>query len=398
MQLTRRTVLGAAAASFVSLDQFVVRAAAQDSKPTVKVGMSYPLSGVSAVLGLNISSGIEASFAHYNDDPASTLKIEHLLLDDAYDPSRIVSNVRKLVESDGVDLIFGLGGTAVNLAVAGYLNTKGVPHLYINTPDPQFGDVNKYPWTAPWQPTFNIEMPVFVEYVSKQKPNAEVAVLYQNDAYGQTGLAAFEEAIKGSGLTIVAKEGYLPSDPSVDIQIGKLARTNADVFLDIAIPKFAAQAIRRAAALQWKPLHLLEIGSASSELVLKPAGIEESQGVTSGAYLKDPTDPAAANDPAVVTYLEAMKKYKPSTNALDAFVVRGWSMAETLIATLKAAPDLTREGIMKSARNLDAQVGMMLVPLKTGPGQPYPIGSLYIEKFEGERFVVEGDLITPKHN
>lgn len=397
MNTCRRTFLGIGTAMLFAVASPLPQASfAQSVEPNLKIGMSFPLSGVSAVLGINIMSGIEASFEHYNASVTRGPRIERIILDDGYDPSRVVSNVRKLVESDNVLAVFAIGGTAHNLAAADYLNGKGVPHLYLNTSDPRFGDMQKYPWSVPFLPSFETEMGAYVQYISKQKPDAKIAALYQNDSYGQAGLEALERALAGSTATLVGKESYLPSDPSVDVQMSKLARTKADVFINISIPKFAAQAVRRAASLQWKPLQILQLGSASGELVLKPAGVEESQGIMSGAYLKDPADPALANDPAVMEYLQAMKKYQPSVNALDPFVVRGWAMAETLIVTLKGARQMSREALIKSARNLDAQVGMMLVPVKTGPDRAFPIDSLYMEIFKGNRFVVDGPLITPK--
>jgi branched-chain amino acid transport system substrate-binding protein len=363
---------------------------------SVKLGTSFPLSGVAAVLGLNILSGAQAYFNHINEQGGwAGRKIELIALDDGYDPARMVGNVRRLVESDKVFAIFATGGTAHNLAIADYLNRNNVPHLFLNTSDPQFGDMAKYPWTVPWLLDFNTEMAAYAEYIKSTKPAAKIAILYQNDSYGQGGLAAFETAAKAFELNIVATESYLPSDPSVDVQVGKLARSGADVLIDVAIPKFAAQTIRRAAALQWRPMHFLQVGSASSELVLKPAGVQESQGIISAAYLKDPADPATALDPNVQQYVAAVKKYAPSVNPLDPFVVRGWAAAETLFATLKAAKESTRKSVLESARTLDTQISMMLVPLKTSPDNAFPISTVVIETFKGERFEADGPMITP---
>lgn len=399
MKMLRRIFVASTMAMVVSSSLSATDALAQTTPQTskpIKIGMSFPLSGVSAVLGTNIMAGMEARFELYNADAVGGAKIERLIMDDAYDPARLVSNVRKFVESDEVLAVFGIGGTAHNLAVADYLNAKGTPHLFLNTSDPRFGDSKKYPYSVPFLPSFDTEMATYVKHIMSSKPTAKIGVLYQNDSYGQAGLEALERALTGSGLTLVAKESYLPSDPSVDVQISKLARVNPDVLVNISIPKFAAQAIRRAASLQWKPMHFLQLGSASSELVLKPAGIEESQGIISGAYLKDPADPALANDPGVVEYLKAMKTYKPSVNARDPFVVRGWAMAEAMIATIKGASEPTKDGLMKSARNLNAQGGMMLVPFKTGPDQVFPIGSLVIETFKGERFILDTPVSNQK--
>lgn len=247
-------------------------------------------------------------------------------------------------------------------------------------------------------PSYASEATAFVRYLEKVKPNSKIGVLYQSDAFGQDLLASFENALKGSKLTLVAKESYNPTEPSVNSQVSKLQRSGADVFVSFTIPKFASQAIRRIAELNWKPLQLLTSVSASTDLVLKPAGLDASQGIISTAFLKDPTDPKFAKDTAVLEYEAAMKKSFPNANPADPLRIRGWALAQVLVKALENMKEPTRAGLMAAATNMDAELPMFLpgIRIATGPSDFFPIEHLTIEKFEGDRWLLQGDPIDTR--
>jgi branched-chain amino acid transport system substrate-binding protein len=369
------------------------------SDTEIVIGSSYPFSGPGAAYGA-VSEGAQAYFNLVNERGGiAGRKIRSILLDDAYQPSKVVTNVRQLVERDKVFAIFNIGGTAHNLAVLNYINQTKVPQLYINTGAVVFGDTpDKNPWTLIGIPSYASEATAFVRYIEKVKPDAKIAVLYQSDAFGQDLLSAFEKALKGAKPHIVAKESYNPTEPSVDSQVSKLHRSGADVFVSFTIPKFASQAVRRLAELNWKPLHLMTSVSASTELVLKPAGLDASQGIVSTAFLKDPTDPKFASDPAVIEYQTALKKWFPNANPNDPLRIRGWALAQVMVKALQDMKTPTRVGLMAAATNMDAELPMFLpgIRIVTAPDDFFPIEHLTIEKFEGDRWVLQGDPIDTR--
>ena len=365
----------------------------------ILIGSSYPFSGPGAAYGV-VSEGAQAYFTLVNDRGGiNGRKIRFIVLDDAYQPSRVVTNVRQLVERDHVFAIFNIGGTAHNLAVLSYINEHKIPQLYLNTGADVFGlTPDKNPWTLIGIPSYGSEAAAFVHYLEQVKPNAKVAVLYQSDAFGQDLLRGLEMAARGSSVSIVAKESYNPTEPSVDSQISKLQRSDADVFVNFSIPKFAAQAIRRIAELGWKPLQLLTSVSASTELVLKPAGIDASQGIVSTAFLKDPSNPRFADDPGVVEYKAALAKAYPNANPSDPLRIRGYALAQVLVKALQDMKEPTRSSLMASATHMDAQLPMFLpgTRIRTSPTDYFPIQQLTMEQFEGDRWVLLGDPIDTR--
>jgi len=369
------------------------------SDTEIVLGSSYPFSGPGAAYGV-VSEGAQAYFNLINERGGiDGRKIRSILLDDAYQPSKVVTNVRQMVERDQVFAIFNIGGTAHNLAVLSYINQKKVPQLYINTGAVVFGDTpEKNPWTLIGIPSYASEAAAFVRYLEKVKPDAKIGVLYQSDAFGQDLLKSFEDALKGTKLNLVAKESYNPTEPSVDSQVSKLERSGANVFVSFTIPKFASQAIRRVAELNWKPLQLLTSVSASTELVLKPAGLDASQGIVSTAFLKDPTDPKFAKDPAVLEYEAALKKSFPNANPNDPLRIRGWALAQVMVKALQDMKTPTRAGLMAAATNMDAELPMFLpgIRIVTSANDFFPIEQLTIEKFEGDRWVLQGDPIDTR--
>ena len=275
---------------------------------SIKIGGSYPFSGPASAYR-SIALGAQAKFKQVNaEGGVDGRKIEFITLDDAYEPPKAVQNARRLIQQDEVFALFNTLGTPNNVAIWDFVNEEEVPHLYVATGASLWGaDVDAHPYTTGWQPDYVTESQVYADFLDKENPNAKVAVLYQNDAFGEDLLNGFKEAIKGTDIKVVAEESYEVTDPTVSSQMAKLAGSDADVFLNISTPKFGAQAIAAQRKLGWKVLHIINNVSASKPLVLEPVGLENAQGLISTAYFKDPAEGSEwDDDPAVKEYKEAL--------------------------------------------------------------------------------------------
>jgi branched-chain amino acid transport system substrate-binding protein len=278
-----------------------------------------------------------------------------------------------------------------------YLNQRKVPQLFVATGATLFGsDQAKFPYTTGWQPTYQTESKVYAEYLKNTKPNAKVAVLYQNDGFGKDLLGGFTEGIKGSGISIVSQQSYEATDPTVAPQVKKLAASKADTFLDITTPKAGAQAIATVAQTGWKPLHILNGVAASKAQVLKPVGFQYAQGIVTASYFKAADDPRWASDPAVQSFLADLKKYAPGADPTDPYSVYGWLVGESIVQTVQKMSAPTRDAMLEAAKHLDYTPPLMLpgISIKTdGTSDPYPIEAMQIAKFSGTNFVLEGQVI-----
>jgi len=362
----------------------------------IKIGAIHPYSGPASAYG-TIGKAIGAYFNKVNDDGGiNGRKLKWIDLDDAYNPAKTVEMARKLVEEDEALLVFNPLGTPSNTAIQKYLNQKKVPQLFVATGATKWGDPKNFPWTMGWQPTYSAEGRIYAQHILETKPNAKIAVLYQNDDYGKDYLKGFEDGLADKAKTmIVAKVTYEVTDPTVDSQMVTLKASGADVFFNITTPKFAAQAIKKAAEIGWKPVHYLNNVSSSVGSVLTPAGLDNSQGIITTAYIKDPTDPQWANDKGYQEWVAFMKKYMPQGNLADGFNVYGYTAAQGLVQVLKQAGDnLTRENVMKQAASLDITLPMLLpgVNVKTGPDDFYPIEREQLQRFEGKTWVLFGKV------
>ena len=279
--------------------------------------------------------------------------------------------VRRLVEQDEVLLVFQPLGTPSNTAIHKYMNAKKVPQLFVATGATKWNDPQNFPWTMGWQPNYQTETTIYAKHILQTKPNAKIAVLYQNDDYGKDYLKGLKDGLGDKAKTmIVAEVSYETSDPTVDSQIVQLQASGADVFVNITTPKFAAQAIRKAFDIGWKPVHYLNNVSLSVGSVLTPAGLDKSVGILSSNYGKDPTDPQWDNDPEMLEWRAFMKKYYPDGSLTDASNTYGYSVARTLVQVLKQCGDnLTRENVMRQAANLknfDTGLGLPGIRINTG--------------------------------
>jgi ABC-type branched-subunit amino acid transport system substrate-binding protein len=365
----------------------------------IKIGNIMPYSGPASAYGI-IGKTEAAYFKKINDAGGiNGRKINFISYDDAYSPPKTVEQARKLVESDEVLFIFNSLGTPPNSAIHKYMNSKKVPQLFVATGATKWNDPKEFPWTMGWQPNYQSESRIYAKYLMKEKPDAKIAVLYQNDDYGKDYLKGLKDGLGAKAASmIIAEESFETSEPTVDNHIVKLKSTNADVFVNISTPKFAAQAIKKVAEIGWKPLHILNNVSASVGSVIKPAGFDNSQGIMSAAYLKDASDRQWDNDPGMKQFYEFMAKDFPEGDRLDGGTVVGYGVAQTLVQVLKqCGDDLTRENIMKQAakvKNFRTEVLLPGISINTSPTDFAPIDQLQLMRFKGDKWELFGDVIS----
>jgi ABC-type branched-subunit amino acid transport system substrate-binding protein len=365
----------------------------------IKIGNIMPYSGPASAYGV-IGKTEAAYFKKINDAGGiNGRKINFISYDDGYSPPKAVEQARKLVESDEVLFVFNSLGTPSNSAIHKYMNAKKVPQLFVATGATKWNDPKDFPWTMGWQPNYQSETQIYAKYLLKNKPDAKIAVLYQNDDYGKDYLKGLKDGLgpKGAAM-IIAEESFETTEPTIDSHIVKLKSSGADVFVDIATPKFAAQAIKKVAEIEWKPLHFLNNVSASVGSVLKPAGFQNAQDIISAAYLKDASDPQWDNDPGMKEFYAFLAKDFPEGDKLDQSTVVGFGVSQTLVQVLKQCGDnLTRENIMKQAASLkDFRTEVMLpgIKINTGPDDFAPISQLQLMRFKGERWNLFGEVIS----
>jgi branched-chain amino acid transport system substrate-binding protein len=370
------------------------------SDTEIKVGNIMPYSGPLSAYA-QIGRTEAAFFRMINEQGGiNGRKINFISYDDAFSPPKTVEQARKLVESDEVLFIFQSLGTPTNNAIQKYMDQKKVPQLFVATGATKFGDPKNFPWTMGWQPTYQTEGRIYAKYILQNFPNGKIGILYQNDDSGRDYLKGLKDGLgpEATKRMIVAELPYDPSDPTVDSQVVALKTIGADIFFDEASPKFAAQAIRKAAEIGWKPTLFLASISNSVGSVLKPAGLENSKGILSSNYIKDPTDPTWKDDPAIKQWSEFMDKYFPEGDKSSTFTVYGYALSQTLVQVLKQCGDeLTRKNVMKQATNLkDFEVGLLLpgIKINTSPTDYYPIEQMQMSRFNGEHSVLFGTAIS----
>jgi branched-chain amino acid transport system substrate-binding protein len=365
----------------------------------IKIGNIMPYSGPASAYGV-IGRTEQAYFDKINAEGGiNGRKINFISYDDGYSPPKTVEQARRLVESDEVLFIFNPLGTPPNSAIQKYMNTKKVPQLFVATGATKWNDPREFPWTMGWQPNYQSETQIYAKYILKNKPNAKIAVLFQNDDYGKDYLKGLKDGLGPKAASmIVAEESYEVSEPTIDSHIVKLRSSGADVFMNITTPKFAAQAIKKNAEIGWKPLHFLNNVSASIGAVIRPAGVDNAQGIISSAYLKDPTDPQWKDDAGMKAWNEFLDKYYAEANRADANVMYGYTVAQGLVHVLKACgDDLTRENVMKQAANIkDLELGGLLPGIKvnTSPTDFAPLSQVQLERFKGETWELFGEILN----
>ncbi|WP_050426331.1 ABC transporter substrate-binding protein [Bradyrhizobium tropiciagri] len=403
MSATRHLAAIAVAFAFVSascsaaLAQKKYDTGASDTE--IKIGNIMPYSGAASAYGV-IGKTEDAYFRKINAEGGiNGRKITFISYDDAYTPPKTVEQARKLVESDEVLMIFNSLGTPPNSAIQKYMNQKKVPQLFVATGATKWNDPKEFPWTMGWQPNYQSESIIYAKYILKNKPNAKIAVLYQNDDYGKDYLKGFKDGLGSKAASmIVAEDSYEVTEPTIDSHIVRLKASGADVFFNITTPKFAAQAIKKNAEIDWHPLHFLNNVSSSIGSVIKPAGFEAAQGIISSQYLKDPTDPQWKTDKGMIAWNEFLDKYYPDANRADASVMYAYTVAQGLEHVLRACGDnLTRENIMKQAASIrDLELGGLLPGIKvnTSATDFAPLSQLQLMRFKGETWDRFGDILS----
>lgn len=363
----------------------------------IKVGQFAAYSGPLSSFSVQNKAGI-AFFDMINaEGGVNGRKVKIISLDDGYVPPKSVEVTRQLVEQEKVLLLYMPLGTPTNSAVHKYLNQKAVPQLFITSGAVKWGDPKNYPWTMGWLPSFQAEGSNFTKYVLRNKPDAKIAILYQNDDFGKDYLKGIKAALGAQAAKIIVSEqGYETTDPTIDTQIINMKGSGADTLMNIASIKFAAMAIRKISDIGWKPLHFLNSPSSGVSATLAPAGLDNSVGIITADFLKDPTDPRWQDDKAVLDYLAFLKKWLPDANPADRLNVVGYSIGQTMLQVFKqCGNDLTRENVMKQAAHLDLELPMLLpgIKIKTNPDDFFPIEGEYLQRFDGKRWVVFGDLL-----
>ena len=404
MSLSRRLLLATSAAA-LSAALSIAPAAAQKkydegaSDTEIRIGNTMPYSGNASAYG-NIGRTIEAVFKMTNDNGGiNGRKIKFTTYDDGYSPPKTVEMVRKLVEEDKVLFVFNTLGTPSNTAIHKYMNAKKVPQLFVATGASKWGNPKEFPWTMGWQPDYQTEGAIYAKHILSTVKDAKIGVLMQNDDYGKDYFNGFKAGLgKENESKIVQFSTYEVTDPTVDSQMIQLKNSGANVFFNITTPKFAAQAIKKAAEIGWKPVHYLNNVSSSFGSVFIPAGIEAAQGVILALYRKDVNDAQFDNDADVKAFKAFMAKYMPQGNLKDDTHNYGYSVAHTMLEVLKKAGDnLTRENMMKTAASLQGFVAPLLMPgikINTSPTDFYPIQAVRLARVKGNSFELFGDVMA----
>jgi ABC-type branched-subunit amino acid transport system substrate-binding protein len=396
LKLATAVALSLALSATSALAQKKYDTGASDTE--IKIGQTAPFSGPASAYA-SIARTQAAYMKMINEQGGiNGRKVNLIQYDDGYSPPKTVEQVRKLVESDEVLLTFQIIGTPGNAAVQKYLNIKKVPQLFAATGATRFTDPKNFPWTIGFNPNYQSEGRIYGRFILANYPNAKIGVLYQNDDLGRDYLTGLKAGLgEKAASMIVAETSYETTDPTIDSQIVNLKSAGADLVFDASLPKWAAQAIKKIAELGWKPVHILDINSVSVDAVMKPAGLDNSKGVISTIYGKDPLDPTWKDDAGMKHYLDFMTKYFPDGDRNSLFNTYGYSTSQLLVEVLKKCGDnLTRENVMKQATSLNGVQLDLSLPGITGSTSPtdYRVNKqLQMMRFNGERWESFGPLI-----
>ncbi len=393
-----RIAYAAAAALAVSVAAGSVAAQTPGVTATeVKIGNTVPYSGPAS--SYSVLGKLETAFFNMVNEQGGVAghKINYISLDDNYSPPKTVEQIRRLVEEDKVDFTFATLGTPTNSAIVRYMNQKKVPQLFVSTGADKWGHYKETPWTIGWQPSYRTEAQIYTKYILQNMPNAKIAILYQNDDFGKDYPTGVKDVLGDKFDKMVVTATYETTDPTVDSQITTLQASGADVLLVAAIPKFAAQAIRKVHDLNWKPTFFMSNVSISVGAVMNPAGPENGVGIISAAYLKDSSDPTWKNDPGMNEWREFMNKHMAGADQSDGGYIAAYGLCKTMLQVLQQANgDFSRENIMKQVTSLHDVENPVLLPgikISTSPTNYHPITAMQLEKWNGKSWELFGEVI-----
>jgi branched-chain amino acid transport system substrate-binding protein len=401
MRSSRRTFIGGMSASAIlgssgaALSQKKYDDGASDTE--IKIGHTCPYSGPASAYGVN-GKAIVAFWDMINDTGGiNGRKVRFITLDDGYSPPKTVECIRQLVEQDKVLCTHNTLGTASNTAIHKYMNKKKVPQLYVATGASKWGDPKNFPWTMGYQPNYHTEGVIYAEHILANVKEARIGVLMQNDDYGKDYWEGFKAGLGKEANRVVKHATYEINEPTIDSQVIQIKAAGANVFFNIATPKFAAQAMRKIADLNWKPVQYINNVAASVGSVMKPAGFDNVQGVITAAYAMDPTDPTWADHPDMKAFKAWLAKYHPTAHLADLGNVNGYTVTFLMAETLRRCGDeLTRANIMKQATGFRQFRVPMLLPgitVSTSPTDYYPIQAVQLQRFEGQTWKLFGDIL-----
>jgi branched-chain amino acid transport system substrate-binding protein len=363
----------------------------------IKIGNTNPYSGPASAYAA-IAKTIDTYFKVVNEaGGVNGRKIKFISLDDGYNPSKTVEMVRQLVEQDKIFALFQSLGTPCNTAIHKYMNQKKVPQLYVATGASKWGDPKNFPWTMGFQPDYHTEAVIYAKHILANIKDAKIGVLHQNDDYGRDYLGGFKEGLGKETDRIVKVVTFEATDPTVDSQIIQLKDSGANVFFNVSGPKAAAQGIRKAADIDWKPVHYLNNVSASVAAVMKPAGFDNAQGIITAAYIMDATDKAWDDNAEMKEWRAWMDKNMPTANKADANHIYGYAVAALMTETLKrCGNEMTRANLMKQAASFQKYRLPLLLPgitVSTSPTDFYPIQAVQLQRFKGETWELFGEVM-----
>jgi branched-chain amino acid transport system substrate-binding protein len=363
----------------------------------INIGATFPLSGPASAFG-NVGRGLAAYVGSLNEKGGiNGRKINLIMYDDAYSPPKAVEHTRKLVESDEVAFVFSPLGTQSIGATIKYLNARKVPHLFAISGVSKFANYSEYPMTTTALPSYATEGRIYAKYINKERPNARIAILYQNDDLGKEFLTVFRAQLKDDFDKRVVTSAYEVSEPTIDSHVVKLKATGADVLFVAGTPKFAAQAIKRVHEIEWKPLFVLNLISSSVGAVIEPAGRDKAIGIVAASNTKDPTDPRWNDDAGMKEYHAFFRERLPGSSINDTNYLFGFMQGKILEQVLKqCGNDLSRENIVKQARSLKGLALPTLLPgitVNTDANNSMAYTQLQLRRWTGSSWEHIGDVI-----
>jgi branched-chain amino acid transport system substrate-binding protein len=394
---------GLLAASMLAAATLATAALANDpgvTKTEIKIGNTMPYSG--PVSSYSPIGKLDAAFFKMVNEQGGVAghKIDFISYDDGYSPPKTVEDVRRLVEEDHVAFLFNTLGTPTNSAIVRYVNRKKVPHLFVATGAAKWGDAKLYPWTTGFQPDYRTEAEIYAKYMLQEKPDAKLAILYQNDDFGKDYLAGVKAVLGARYSKMVTEAAYEPTDPTIDSQITSLQASGANVLLVVAAPKFAAQSIRKVHDLGWHPMFFMTNVSISVATVMRPAGMEDGIGIISTGYLKDPTDPQWDHDAGMQEWRAFMAKNMPGADMTDGNYVYAYAASKLMLHVLRQCKgNFSRANIMRQAESVHDLVLPTVLPgikASTSHTDHRPLKAMRLERWDGKTWVLFGDIIEAR--